>query len=62
MRRLDLVPTTVHCPHFNKPVVAQRNQSIDRLVACESSDECRDQSATERPFPRGCPVFPSLAK
>ena len=38
------------------------------LVACSDSEKCRDRDAAapagehERPYPRGCPVFPSLAK
>lgn len=62
MRRLDLVPTTVVCPHFKRPVAAQRNLAIDRLVSCTESDACRAPAASDgsRPFPAGCPVFPSL--
>jgi hypothetical protein len=49
-------------------VTATRNEAIDRLVACSDSHLCRDPAPTveaqehERPYPRGCPVFPSLAK
>jgi hypothetical protein len=59
---------TVHCPHFQRPVIAQMNTAIERLVSCADADKCRDDApATEahehrRPFPRGCPVFPSLTK
>ncbi|MGZ3427565.1 MAG: hypothetical protein ACXVCV_12995, partial [Polyangia bacterium] len=59
---------TVHCPHFDRPVQAQRNAAIDRLVACSDSEQCRDPNAAAsgaehaRPYPHGCPVFPSLAK
>jgi hypothetical protein len=68
MRRSVLLQVTVHCPHFDRPVVAQMNAAIERLVACGDSDRCRDPQPAgghgehERPYPRGCPVFPSLAK
>jgi hypothetical protein len=64
MRRLDLVKTVVVCPHFRRPVTATRNQAIDRLVACDESSACRDPAPAEpaRPYPQGCPVFPTLAK
>ena len=42
MRRSPLLNVTVHCPHFGKPVQAQRNVAIDRLVACSDADACRD--------------------
>jgi hypothetical protein len=69
-----LLAVVVHCPHFGRPVTATRNSAIDRLVGCSDSELCRsaprelaDQSSSDprehdRPFPRGCPVFPSLAK
>ena len=68
MRRSVLLAVVGHCPHFGRTVNATRNEAIDRLVACSDSDKCRDPSPDaappehERPFPRGCPVFPSLAK
>ena len=68
MRRLQLVKVSVECPHFHRPVAALRNQAIDRLVACDESDACRDPAPADagpghaRPYPHGCPVFPSLAK
>lgn len=59
----------VFCPHFRRSVTASRNVTIDRLVACDDSDRCRDPQPAvadgtdhTRPFPHGCPVFPSLAK
>lgn len=66
----------VHCPHFARPVTATRNLAIDRLVACSDSELCRapaqagatvdgtsgERQESDRPYPRGCPVFPSLAK
>ena len=45
-----------------------RNDATDRLVSCSDADKCRDPNPSpaagehERPYPRGCPVFPSLAK
>ena len=68
MRRSPLLTVTVHCPHFDRAVQAQRNTAIDRLVACSDAEQCRDPNATAaegehaRPYPHGCPVFPSLAK
>jgi hypothetical protein len=70
VRRSVLLKVAVYCPHFKRPVEATRNLAIDRLVACSDSDACRDPAppgALEpqehaRPYPHGCPVFPSLAK
>jgi len=68
MRRSILLQVIVHCPHFDRAVTATRNEAIDRLVACSDAHLCRDPSPPteaqehERPYPRGCPVFPSLAK
>jgi hypothetical protein len=68
VRRSILLKVAVFCPHFQRKVEASRNEAIDRLVACADSESCRDPtpapgaSEAERPFPRGCPVFPSLAK
>ncbi len=68
MRRSVLLKVVVHCPHFDRSVTATRNEAIDRLVACSDSNLCRDPAPAsernehERPYPRGCPVFPSLAK
>jgi hypothetical protein len=69
VRRSPLLTVTVHCPHFNRAVQAQKNAATDRLVACADADACRDPAATApgpaehaRPYPHGCPVFPSLAK
>jgi len=68
VRRSVLLRVAVYCPHFKRPVEATRNQAIDRLVACAESEACRDPAPPEalpehqRPFPHGCPVFPSLAK
>jgi hypothetical protein len=68
VRRSILLKVAVFCPHFLRRVEASRNEAIDRLVACTESESCRDPapapraSEHERPYPRGCPVFPSLAK
>jgi hypothetical protein len=67
MRRSELLKVTVHCPHFNRPVAATRNAAIDRLCDCSEKDACRAPSSREagehdRPYPRGCPVFPSLSR
>jgi hypothetical protein len=68
VRRSILLKVVVYCPHFRRSVEATRNEAIDRLVACSSSESCRDPAPEaalpehQRRFPRGCPVFPSLAK
>jgi hypothetical protein len=68
VRRSVLLTVIVHCPHFGRPVAATRNDATDRLVACADADKCRDAHPDtpagehDRPYPRGCPVFPSLAK
>jgi hypothetical protein len=73
VRRSELLKVVVFCPYFQRPVAASRNLSIDRLVACDEAEGCRDDAASTttaaarstdpaRPFPHGCPVYPSLAK
>ena len=68
VRRSELIKILVFCPHFQRSVSATRNQAIERLVACDESEGCRDPApavhGTEhaRPFPHGCPVYPTLAK
>jgi hypothetical protein len=68
MRRSVLLKVAVYCPHFKRSVEATRNEAIDRLVSCADSDRCRDdapapnETGHHRPFPAGCPVYPSLAK
>jgi len=67
MRRSALLRVTVHCPHFDRPVAAVRNQMTDRLCDCDEKESCRAPSSREagehdRPYPRGCPVFPSLSR
>jgi hypothetical protein len=69
VRRAELLKVMVFCPHFQRPVSAARNLTIDRLVSCEESQSCRDKDPAPgegrehtRVFPCGCPVYPSLAK
>jgi len=73
MRRLAVIQVTVYCPHFKRSVSATRNGAISgdlgQLVDCADKDTCRDPAPTDaagepgpRPFPHGCPVFPSLAR
>jgi hypothetical protein len=59
MRRSPLLTIQVFCPHFEKPVVAQRNEVTERLVDCAAKEECRTVEAgtTVVVYPRGCPVF-----
>ena len=68
MRRSELLKVAAYCPHFQRTVAVSRNLAIDRLVACDESESCRDPAPPSalpehaRPFPRGCPVYPSLAR
>jgi hypothetical protein len=71
MRRLDRVPTTTSCPHFQRPISATRNQAIawgGRLVDCAEKAACRDPSPEAaghehaRRLPHGCPVLPSRSR
>jgi hypothetical protein len=68
MRRSVLLEVIVHCPHLGRPVAATRNAAIDRLVSCSNAAQCRaapqpsSPAEPDRPFPRGCAVYPSLAK
>ena len=68
MRRSELLKVVVLCPHFQRTVLVARNMTIDRLVACDESESCREPAPPDasgehaRPFPRGCPVYPSLAR
>ncbi len=68
MRRAELLKVVVFCPHFQRPVSAARNLTIDRLVSCDEADACRDRNPQAegtdpaKIFPCGCPVYPSLAK
>jgi len=69
VRRSELIKVLVFCPHFQRPVSAARNLTIDRLVSCDDAGSCRDATPESAPgheharvFPHGCPVYPSLAK
>jgi hypothetical protein len=65
MQRGRSLPVLVHCSHHGRAVRATRNTVIDRLVACEEADRCRQPATPESPgssFPRGCAVYPSLQK
>ena len=70
MKRSPSLTVLVHCPHHGRNVRALKNTAIDRLVACEEQESCRDlqaldtsaAGATARTYPRGCPTYPSLAK
>jgi hypothetical protein len=68
VRRAELLKVLVFCPHFQRPVSAARNLTIDRLVSCDDADACRDPAPQPtgvehaRLFPAGCPVYPTLAK
>jgi hypothetical protein len=62
-----LLKVSVFCPHFRRTVLADKNATIDRLVACAESEACREPNTPgtadhARPFPHGCPVYPQLAK
>jgi len=68
VQRSVSLPVLVHCPHHGRTVRATRNATIDRLVSCSEADACRspgEASSSSEPakvFPRGCAVYPSLAK
>jgi hypothetical protein len=62
VRRSEQLKVAVYCPHFKRTVPATKNAAIDRLVDCDDKESCRPPSDGPRPFPRGCPVFPTLAK
>ena len=59
MRRSPLLTVQVFCPHFEKPVIARRNETTERLVDCASKEECvkLEEGTTIAIYPRGCPVF-----
>jgi hypothetical protein len=62
MRRSPMLTVRVFCPHFERPVSAQRNEATERLVDCDSKGECatqetRESGVTVAVFPTGCPVF-----
>jgi hypothetical protein len=62
VRRSEALTVTVLCPHFERPVLATRNEAAGRLVDCRSKEDCvtreRDEEGRERvEYPQGCPVF-----
>lgn len=64
MRRTALLSVVVVCPHFQRPVRAQKNEMNDRLVDCDSKHECVTRPEDARGvvltvYPQGCPVFRS---
>ncbi len=66
MRRSVLLTVAVFCPHYNRTVAADFNDVTSRLVHCATQDSCRQTAEgmadyKNRPFPAGCPVYPSLA-
>ena len=62
MRRSPLLTVSILCPHFERPVAAQRNQANDRLVDCADKDHCVSVEVTASGAqvdvrPHTCPVF-----
>jgi len=62
MRRSTLLTVTVLCPHFERPVLAKRDEVSERLVDCTSKQECvthqtGEAGVTVAVYPQGCPVF-----
>jgi len=62
MRRSPLLTVQVFCPHFARPVVAQRNEATERLVDCADKTQCATQETTASGvtvaiYPKECPVF-----
>lgn len=68
MQRSKSLPIVVHCAHHGRSVRATRNAVTDRLVSCEEAEKCRKPATADgaqepaATFPRGCAVYPSLAK
>jgi hypothetical protein len=69
MQRSRSLPVVVHCAHHGRTVRATRNLATDRLASCEEAEKCRqpakpngDTQEAAATFPRGCAVYPSLAK
>jgi hypothetical protein len=64
VQRTVSLPVVVHCSHHGRTVRATRNTAIDRLVSCSEAEACRakETPADGKSFPRGCAVYPSLAK
>jgi len=66
MRRSPLLAIRVLCPHFGRPVVAQRTEATGQLVDCGSKHECAQVEVTASGVtvtvrPRECPVFRARA-
>jgi nitrite reductase/ring-hydroxylating ferredoxin subunit len=61
MRRSQLLTINVLCPHFERPVSAQRNEATGRFVDCAAKAECVkvEEGTTVVVYPVGCPVFPA---
>ena len=64
MRRSPLLTVSILCPHFGRPVTAQRNEATDGLVDCSDKDACAQvtvtaSGATVTVRPKDCPVFRS---
>ena len=62
MRRSPLLTVQILCPHFARPVAAQRNEATERLVDCAEKDACAEakvtaSGATVVVRPPTCPVF-----
>lgn len=59
MRRSPLLTIQVFCPHFQRPVIAKRNESTEKLVDCSSKDDCShvEEGTTIVVYPNVCPVF-----
>jgi hypothetical protein len=62
MRRSPLLSISIFCPHYERPVVAQRNEATEKLVDCASKRECVTETSAESGvtvavYPAGCPVF-----
>ena len=62
MRRSVLLTVRVFCPHFERPITAQRNEQTERLVDCSDKELCvtretQPSSVAIAVFPSVCPVF-----
>jgi hypothetical protein len=68
VQRSQRLQVTAYCPHFQRPVEVTRNGATGALCDCREKERCRDDTAEAglhehaRPYPHGCPVFPSLAR
>ena len=55
MRRSPLLTIQVFCPHFERPVLAKRNEVTERLVDCASKEEC-----VTRPADGAVLIYPAV--